>query len=218
LGFVIILKLLVFSILMLIIFVFHLFFMEIFTPRDRNGSFEPQLIKKRQRRVEMDIDKKIISLYGRGMSYSDIQDHLQEMYDVELSVGTLTSITDRILPEITEWQQRPLDSVYPVMWLDAMHFKVRENGKVISKAVYSVLGVNTEGEKQVLGIYFGDNESSSFWRNVLYELQQRGVKDIFVACIDNLKGFSQAIEDIFPKTDVQLCLVSSDEKQFEICI
>jgi putative transposase len=181
--------------------------LEIFTPRDRNGSFEPQLIKKRQRRVEMDIDKKIISLYGRGMSYSDIQDHLQEMYDVELSVGTLTSITDRILPEITEWQQRPLDSVYPVMWLDAMHFKVRENGKVISKAVYSVLGVNTEGEKQVLGIYFGDNESSSFWRNVLYELQQRGVKDIFVACIDNLKGFSQAIEDIFPKTDVQLCLV-----------
>jgi transposase-like protein len=181
--------------------------LEIFTPRDRNGSFEPQLIKKRQRRVEMDIDKKIISLYGRGMSYSDIQDHLQEMYDVELSVGTLTSITDRILPEITEWQQRPLDSVYPVMWLDAMHFKVRDNGKVISKAVYSVLGVNTEGEKQVLGIYFGDNESSSFWRNVLYELQQRGVKDIFVACIDNLKGFSQAIEDIFPKTDVQLCLV-----------
>jgi putative transposase len=124
--------------------------LEIFTPRDRNGSFEPQLIKKRQRRVEMDIDKKIISLYGRGMSYSDIQDHLQEMYDVELSVGTLTSITDRILPEITEWQQRPLDSVYPVMWLDAMHFKVRENGKVISKAVYSVLGVNTEGEKQVI--------------------------------------------------------------------
>lgn len=181
--------------------------LEIFSPRDRNGTFEPQLIKKRQRRLDMDIDKKILSLYGRGMSYADIQDHLQEMYDVELSVGTLTSITDRILPEITEWQQRPLDSLYPVMWLDAMHFKVRENGKVVSKAVYSVLGVTTEGEKQVLGIYFGDNESSSFWRNVLYELQQRGVKDIFVACVDNLTGFADAIEDTFPKTDVQLCIV-----------
>lgn len=181
--------------------------LDIFSPRDRNGTFEPQLIKKRQRRVEMDIDKKILSLYGKGLSYSDIQDHLKEMYDVELSVGTLSSITDRILPEILEWQQRPLDSLYPVMWLDAMHFKVRENGKVISKAVYSVLGVSTDGMKEVLGIYFGDNESSSFWRNVLYELQQRGVKDIFVACIDNLSGFADAIEDCFPKTDVQLCLV-----------
>lgn len=181
--------------------------LEIFSPRDRDGSFQPQTIKKRQRRLEMDIDKKILSLYGRGMSYQDIQDQLKEMYDVELSVGTLTSITDRILPDILEWQQRPLESVYPVMWLDAMHFKVREHGKVVSKAVYNILGVNRDGDKQVLGIYFGDNESSSFWRNVLHELQQRGVKDIFVACIDNLSGFADAIEDIFPKTDVQLCLV-----------
>lgn len=181
--------------------------LEIFSPRDRDGSFQPQTIKKRQRRLEMDIDKKILSLYGRGMSYHDIQDQLKEMYDVELSVGTLTAITDRILPDILEWQQRPLESVYPVMWLDAMHFKVREHGKVVSKAVYNILGVNRDGEKQVLGIYFGDNESSSFWRNVLHELQQRGVKDIFVACIDNLSGFGDAIEDLFPKTDVQLCLV-----------
>lgn len=181
--------------------------LEIFAPRDRDGSFQPQIVKKRQRRLESDIDQKILSLYGKGLSYRDIQDHLRDIYDVELSVGTLNAITDKILPEITEWQQRPLDSLYPVMWLDAMHFKVRENGKVVSKAVYSVLGVNRDGEKQVLGIYFGDSESSSFWRNVLHELRQRGVSDIFVACIDNLSGFADAIEDIFPRTDVQLCLV-----------
>lgn len=181
--------------------------LEIFTPRDRLGSFTPDTIKKRQRRLSEDIDVKIISLYSKGMSYRDIQDHLLDMYGTEISVGTLTAITDRILPEILEWQERPLESVYPVMWLDAMHFKCRENGKVITKAVYSVLGVNRDGEKQVLGIYFGENESSSFWRQVLYELQSRGVKDIFVACIDNLSGFGDAIEDMFPKTDVQLCLV-----------
>jgi|SRR5690554_2571226 len=181
--------------------------LEIFSPRDRNGTFEPQTIKKRQRRLDMDLDKKILALYSRGMSYRDIQDQLKEMYDVELSVGTLTAITDKILPDILEWQQRPLESVYPVMWLDAMHFKVREHGKVVSKAVYNILGVNRDGEKQVLGIYFGDNESSSFWRSVLHELKQRGVQDIFIACIDNLSGFGDAIEDIYPQTDVQLCLV-----------
>lgn len=181
--------------------------LEIFSPRDRNGTFEPQTVKKRQRRLDMDLDKKILALYGRGMSYRDIQDQLKEMYDVELSVGTLNAITDKILPDILEWQQRPLESVYPVMWLDAMHFKVREHGKVVTKAVYNILGVNRDGEKQVLGIYFGDNESSSFWRNVMHELQQRGVADIFIACIDNLSGFADAIEDIFPRTDVQLCLV-----------
>lgn len=180
---------------------------EIFSPRDRDGSFQPEIIKKRQRRISSDVDARILSLYGKGMSYRDIQDHLKEMYDVEISVGTLNAITDRLIPEILEWQARPLESVYPVIWLDAMHFKVREHGKVISKAVYSVLGVNSDGEKEVLGIYFGDNESSSFWRQVLHELQSRGVQDIFVACIDNLKGFADAIEDLFPQTDVQLCLV-----------
>ena len=181
--------------------------LEIFTPRDRDGSFTPETIKKRQRRISEDIDAKILSLYGKGMSYRDLQDHLKDMYGAEISVGTLNAITDRILPEILEWQARPLESVYPVIWLDAMHFKVREQGKVISKAVYSVLGVNRDGEKQVLGIYFGDNESSSYWKQVLYELQLRGVKDIFVACIDNLTGFADAIEDMFPETDVQLCIV-----------
>lgn len=180
---------------------------EVFTPRDRQGSFAPQTLKKRQRRIASDIDAKILSLYSRGMSYRDIQAHLADMYGVEVSAGTLSAITDRILPEILDWQARPLDSVYPVMWLDAMHFKVREAGKVVTKAVYSVLAVNTEGVKQVLGIYFGDFESARFWRSVLHELQQRGVNDIFVACIDNLAGFGDAIEDLFPATDVQLCLV-----------
>jgi len=180
---------------------------EIFAPRDRNATFEPQTIAKRQRTVSDDIDKKILGLYGLGMSYSDIQSHLKDMYGVELSDGTLTAITDRIIPEIKEWQNRPLESVYPVIWLDAMHFKVRHEGMVKSRAIYSVLGVTMDGQKEVIGIYFGDNESSTYWRQVLNDLKMRGIQDICIACIDNLKGFADAIEDVFPKTEVQLCLV-----------
>jgi putative transposase len=180
---------------------------EIFTPRDRNSTFEPQIIPKRQHKITSDIDAQIISLYGYGMSYRDIQQHLQTMYGLEISEGTLSAITDRIIPEIKEWQNRPLENVYPVIWLDAMHFKVRDNGVVKTKAIYSILGVNCDGNKEVIGIYFGDNESASFWKQVLHELQMRGVKDIFVACIDNLRGFGDAIEDLYPATDVQLCLV-----------
>lgn len=180
---------------------------EIFSPRDRNSTFEPQTIEKRQRSLSEDIDRQIVALFGRGMSYSDIQGHLREMYDVEISDGTISAITDRIIPEIKEWQNRPLENIYPVIWLDAMHFKVRENGVVKAKAIYSILGVNLDGQKEVLGIYFGDNESSSFWRQVLNDLKLRGIKDICIACIDNLKGFADAIEDTYPMTDVQLCLV-----------
>ena len=180
---------------------------DIFSPRDRNATFEPETVPKRQRVVSEDIDKQILALYGRGLSYSDIQSHLKEMYGVELSDGTLTAITDRIIPAIKEWQNRPLDSVYPVVWLDAMHFKVRTDGTVKTKAIYSILAVSTEGQKEVIGIYFGDNESSTFWRSVLNDLRMRGLQDICIACIDNLKGFGDAIEEIFPKTDVQLCLV-----------
>lgn len=180
---------------------------EVFSPRDRTGSFTPQIVPKRQHKITSDIDAQILSLYGRGMSYSDIQSHLAEMYDLEVSDGTIAAITDRVIPAIKEWQNRPLESIYPVIWLDAMHFKVRDNGVVKTKAIYSILGVNCEGEKEVIGIYFGEHESSSFWKQVLHELQMRGVQDIFVACIDNLKGFGDAIEDLFPKTDVQLCLV-----------
>lgn len=180
---------------------------EIFSPRDRNSTFEPQIIEKRQRSISSDIDKQILSLFGLGLSYSDIQKHLGEMYGVDISDGTLTAITDRIIPEIKEWQNRPLESIYPVMWLDAIHFKVRENGIVKSKAIYSLLAVSLDGQKEVIGIYFGDNESSSFWRQVLNDLKLRGVKDIFIACIDNLKGFADAIEEMFADTEVQLCLV-----------
>jgi putative transposase len=179
---------------------------EIFSPRDRNSTFEPKTVEKRQRSISSDIDKQILS-FGRGMSYSDIQSHLAEMYGYEISDGTITAITDRILPEIKEWQNRPLENVYPVIWLDAMHFKVRENGVVKAKAIYSILGVTLDGHKEVLGIYFGDHESSSFWRSVLNDLKHRGINDICIACIDNLRGFADAIEDIYPNTDVQLCLV-----------
>lgn len=180
---------------------------EVSTPRDRNATFEPQTVAKRQRTISEDIDKKILALYGLGMSYGDIQGHLKDMYGVELSDGTLTAITDRIIPEIKEWQNRPLESVYPVIWLDAMHFKVRHEGMVKSKAVYSVLGVNMDGQKEVIGIYFGEQEGSTFWRQVLNDLKMRGIEDICIACIDNLKGFADVIEDVFPKTQVQLCLV-----------
>ena len=180
---------------------------EIFSPRDRNATFDPQTVSKRQRVISDDIDKKILGLYSRGMSYSDIQSHLKEIYGVELSDGTLTAITDRIIPAIKEWQNRPLETLYPVMWLDAMHFKVRQEGAVISKAIYSILAVTMDGQKEVIGIYFGDCESSSFWRSVLQDLKLRGVEDICIACIDNLKGFADAIEDLYPQTEVQLCLV-----------
>jgi len=180
---------------------------EVATPRDRTGEFDPQIVSKRQRRITSDIDQKILALYGRGMSYRDIQAHLSEIYGIEVSAGTLSAITDRILPEIYEWQQRPLEAVYPVIWLDAMHFKVRREGQVTTRAVYSVLGVDTAGIKQVLGIYLGDHESSVFWRGILDELVARGVQDIFVACIDDLGGFGDVIEDVFPATVVQLCLV-----------
>jgi transposase-like protein len=180
---------------------------EIFSPRDRTASFEPQLVPKRQHKITSDIDAQVLALYSRGMSYSDIQSHLSQIYGIDISDGTISAITDRIIPAIKEWQNRPLESVYPVIWLDAMHFKVRDNGVVKTKAIYSILGVTREGEKEVIGIYFGEHESSTFWRQVLHELKMRGVEDILIACIDNLKGFGDAIEDIYPQTDVQLCLV-----------
>jgi transposase-like protein len=180
---------------------------ELLSPRDRDGSFEPEIVAKRQVKITSDIDQKIIGLYGLGMSYSDIKSHLKEMYDFDISEGTISSITDQILPSIKEWQNRPLESIYPVIWLDAMFYKVREDGVVKTKAVYSVLGVTLTGSKEVLGVYLGDSESASFWRGVLTNLQERGIEDVFIACIDNLRGFGDAIDDYFPKTEVQLCLV-----------
>lgn len=180
---------------------------EILTPRDRNGTFEPETIEKRQRILPGDLEDKILGLYGLGMSYDDIETHVREMYGIEVSDGTINKITDRIIPAIREWQSRPLETIYTIVWMDAIHFKIREDGKVLTKAVYTVLGVNLHGEKEVLGLYVGDNESSRFWLQVLTDLSERGVRDILIASIDNLRGFGDAIESIFPKTDVQLCIV-----------
>jgi putative transposase len=180
---------------------------EIFSPRDRIGSFEPQTIEKRQTMLPADLEDKILGLYGLGMSYSDIQLHLNQMYGITVSDGTINAITDRIIPAIREWQSRPLERLYAIVWMDAIHFKIREDGKVITKAVYSILGVNMKGQKEVLGLYLGHNESAAFWLQVLSDLSQRGVEDILIASIDNLRGFADAIENIFPKTEVQLCII-----------
>ena len=180
---------------------------EIFAPRDREGSFNPQTIAKRQRTLPGDLDEKILSLYSRGMSYRDIRSQIEEIYGVQISDGTISSITDRVVPVIREWQSRPLERLYPIIWMDAMHFKVREDGVVRTKAIYTILGVDLEGKKEVLGLYQGEHESASFWLQVLNDLSQRGVQDILIASIDNLKGFAEAIENMFPKTEVQLCVI-----------
>ncbi len=177
------------------------------TPRDRAGTFNPKLVKKHQTTLNDELEQKIIALYGLGMSYKDISAHLEEMYGLEISTGTLSAITDKIIHTVKEWQARPLESIYPIVWLDAIHYKIRENGKVLSKAVYTILGVNLEGRKEILGLYISENEGANFWLQVLTDLSNRGVHDILIACIDGLKGFPEAIENIFPATEVQLCII-----------
>jgi transposase-like protein len=185
------------------------------TPRDRNGDFEPELIKKRQTVIGEAFENRILSLYSKGLSYEDIQSHLLDLYGMDVSVGKLSAITDKVIPRIQEWQGRRLESVYSIVWLDAMHFKVRENGQVISKAVYIILGYNMEGKKDLLGMYISESESARFWLSVLTDLQNRGVKDILIACMDNLKGFSDAVAAVFPKTDVQLCVIHQIRNSFK---
>lgn len=180
---------------------------DIETPQDRHSSFQPQIIEKRQRILADNLEKQIIAMYGLGNSLRDIQDHISEMYDTEISTHVLSEITDRIVPKVKQWQSRPLDSVYCIVWLDAMHFKVREEGKVQHKALYNVLGINKEGRKEILGMYISESEGANFWLQVLTDLNNRGVKDILIACTDNLTGFTQAIHSIFPKADIQLCVV-----------
>ena len=180
---------------------------ELNTPRDRAGTFSPQLVRKHQTTLNDELEQKIIALFGLGMSYKDISGHLQEMYGLEVSAGTLAAVTDKIIQTVKEWQARPLDSIYPIVWLDAIHYKIRENGKVLGKAVYTILGVNIEGRKEVLGLYISENEGANFWLQVLTDLANRGIKDILIACVDGLKGFPEAIEAIFPDTEVQLCVV-----------
>ena len=179
---------------------------EIEVPRDRNGKFEPQLVKKNQTRFD-GLDEKIISLYARGMTTREIQGHLEEIYGVDVSPSLISNVTDAVLEEVRAWQSRPLDAVYPILYLDALQVKVRSGGRVISKAIYLAFGVNLNGLKEVLGIWASDNEGSKFWLQIITELKNRGVQDIFIACVDGLKGFPEAIEAIYPNTQIQLCIV-----------
>jgi len=180
---------------------------DILTPRDRNATFEPQTLPKRQTTLGAALDEKVLSLYARGMSYSDICAHLEELYGLLVSPATLSTITDRVLDDVKQWQQRPLESVYPLVWLDAIHYKVRDQGSIRSKAVYCVIGATREGVKELLGLYIGESEGARFWLSVLSDIQNRGVRDMLIVCIDNLKGFAEAIESIFPHSDVQLCII-----------
>ena len=180
---------------------------ELNAPRDRAGSFEPQLIKKNQTHLTSEIDRKITSLFSHGMSYQDMKHHVHDMYGIEVSTGAITAITDQLIPALKEWQQRPLNSVYPIVWMDAVHYKVREEGRYISKAIYTLLGLTVDGEKEILGIYLSDTESASYWLSVLTDLQNRGIEDILIACIDGLTGFPDAIASIFPRTEIQLCII-----------
>ena len=180
---------------------------EISVPRDRKGEFDPQLIKKNQTSISQDIEEKIISMYAKGMTTSDIEFHVRDIYGIEISDTTVSRITDKILPTAKEWQRRPLESIYAVVFLDAIHYHVRSEGQIVKKAVYIAIGINMDGRKDVLGMWVGENESAKFWANVLNSLRNRGVEDILIACTDNLTGFSAAIEAVFPKTDIQNCII-----------
>jgi putative transposase len=175
-------------------------------PRDRHGSFESQIIAKHQTRWA-GFDDKIISLYARGMTVREIQSHLEELYGAEVSPSLISSITDAVADEVKAWQSRPLEPVYPIVYLDCIHVKVRDTGAVRVKAVYLALGINLDGEKEVLGLWIAQTEGAKFWLQVVTELKNRGVQDIFIACVDGLKGFPEAIETVYPKTAVQLCIV-----------
>jgi putative transposase len=198
---------------------------ELEVPRDRNSSFEPQIVKKGQTSFSSEIEDKILSLYSVGMSYRDMVSHIKEMYQIDISEGTISAITDKIIPKVKEWQSKPLERVYPFVWLDAIHYKIKENSKYISKAVYTIIGVDLNGKKDILGLYISESEGASFWLEVLTDLNNRGVKDILIASVDGLKGFPEAINTVFPHTEVQLCIVhqirnsmkyvaSKDHKEF----
>lgn len=195
------------------------------TPRDRRSDFEPQLISKRETIIADNLEKKILGLYGLGMSYRDIASHIKEMYDTDISAMTLSTITDRIIPVVQEWQNKPLESMYCIVWLDAMYYKVKEDSQYKTRCVYNVLGIDSEGRKDILGCYTSESEGANFWLSVISNLQNRGVEDILIACIDNLKGFAEAIQTVYPKTEVQSCIVhqirnslkyvaSKDQKEF----
>ena len=179
---------------------------EIAVPRDRNGQFQPQVIEKRQTRTD-GIEQKIQAMYAKGMSQRDIEDTIREIYGAEISQGMISRITDKVMPEVNEWQNRPLEKIYPVIYFDGIMFHSRKDNRIINKCVYSVLGINLEGQKEILGMWIAENESASFYASICADLKNRGVSDIFIACHDNLTGLSEAIHSVFPKTQNQLCII-----------
>ncbi|MCX8480503.1 MAG: IS256 family transposase, partial [Sediminibacterium sp.] len=198
---------------------------ELETPRDRTSQFEPEIVRKRETILAESLESKIISLYGMGMSLRDMSSHIKDMYDTEVSHDTLSNIIDKVIPIVKEWQNRSLEPVYTIVFLDAMYYKVKEEGRYVTRCMYNLLGIKVDGCKEILGCYFGEIEGANFWLQVLNDLKRRGVEDILIACIDNLKGFSEAILGIFPKTEIQSCIVhqirnslkfvsSKDQKEF----
>ena len=180
---------------------------EVSVPRDRKSEFDPIILKKNQTSISQEIEAKIISMYSKGMTTGDIEAHVRDIYGVEISDTTISRITDKILPKAKEWQQRPLEAIYAVVFLDAIHYHVRSEGQIVKKAVYIAIGIDLDGRKDVLGMWIGENESAKFWATVLNSLKNRGVEDIFIACTDNLNGFSAAIEAVYPKTEIQNCII-----------
>ncbi len=177
--------------------------MQIEVPRDRNAQFEPQLIQKGQTRFD-GFDDRVLSLYARGLSVREIQAHLEEIYGTQVSTDLISTVTDAVLEEVRAWQARPLDALYPIVYLDALQVKIRSEGRVANKSIYLAIGINLHGHKEVLGLWAAQNEGAKFWLSVMTELKNRGLQDIFIACVDGLKGFPEAIEAVFPQTQVQL--------------
>jgi putative transposase len=180
---------------------------DIDVPRDRKGEFDPVILKKNQTSISQDVEEKILSMYAKGMTTSDIETHIRDIYGLQISDTTISRITDKILPIAKEWQQRPLEPIYAVVFLDAIHYHVRSEGQIVKKAVYIAIGINLDGKKDVLGTWVGENESAKYWASVLNGLRNRGVEDIFIACTDNLTGFDAAIEAVFPQTEIQNCII-----------
>lgn len=180
---------------------------ELKAPRDRAGTFEPQIVRKHQTHLTDELERKIIALFALGNSYQDIRAHIGELYGISLSNGTINAVTDKLLPELQAWRERDLEAIYPIVWLDAIHYKVKENGRYTSKAIYTLLGLNIDGRKELLGLYLSDQEGAHHWLGVLTDLYNRGVKDILIACVDGLKGFPEAIESIYPHTEIQHCVI-----------
>lgn len=188
--------------------------LDLTTPRDRSGSYQPQIVPKRQVILTPQLEQKVLSLYSIGNSYADISQHLQEMYGYALSDSELTAITDKVVPAMREWQNRPLESLYVLVWLDGIYYKVRQEGKVVTRVLYSLIGLTLSGKKQVLGIYTAESESARFWLSVLTDLKQRGVEDLLITCVDGLKGFDAAIDSVFPAATVQVCIVHQLRNSF----